>query len=375
MKQYKFRLPSLGADMTQAKIIKWYVEPGDSIQKGQIIVHFETEKASFDAESFHSGTLKELLVKPGEQKAVGELLAIIETEEEVTDAASPAERSSHPAPSIEQESIPSKARVSRTKAARAAPATRRLAAELGVDIETIAASGKGGIVTPADVEAALRSAKQETMKGITARLMSKSKQEIPHYYLETEIVLTQVLKELEQFNESVEPSARVLPAAVLLRAVARAAAESPDLNGIWQNGEFTALPTVDLGVAIALKQGGLIAPTIPAAEKLSLTEMMLSLNQLTQRVRRGTLLSSDMKSPSLTVTSLGDLGAHKVFGVIYPPQVALVGFGRIHQRPTCENGNVVVGKVVVMTLSADHRASDGIRGSLFLEKVVKHLTI
>lgn len=371
MGEYKFRLPSLGADMTQAKIVQWYVKPGDSIQKGQLILHMETEKASFDAESFHSGTLKEILVQEGTQKSVGELLAIIETDEEVVDVAP---FTSIPS-TVEPESVSPKAFAPRSGTTRAAPATRQLAAQLGVDIETITASGKGGIITPEDVKGAVGSSRQDAMQRITARLMSRSKHEIPHYYLETEILLTRILKSLEEFNETAEPSARVLPAAVLLKAVARAAAESPSFNGTWVKERFTPSPSVDLGVAISSKMTGLIAPTIPSAEKLSLSEMMHCLSELTSRVRQGNLLSSDMKSPSLTVTSLGDLGAQRVFGVIYPPQVALVGFGSIHEKPVCENGSVVTGKVVNMSLSADHRVSDGLQGSLFLGKVVKHLSI
>jgi pyruvate dehydrogenase E2 component (dihydrolipoamide acetyltransferase) len=198
--------------------------------------------------------------------------------------------------------------------------------------------------------------------------MSRSKREIPHYYLATTIDLSRSLGWLTDANAARPVTERVLPAALLLKATALAAHEVPSMNGTWEDA-FRPSPSVHLGVAVALRGGGLVAPAIHDADRLSIDALMAALRDLVQRARAGGLRSSEMSDPTITVTNLGDQGVEDVFGVIYAPQVALVGFGKIVERPWASCGLLGVRPVVRATLSADHRVSDGHDGGRFLATI------
>ena len=204
---------------------------------------------------------------------------------------------------------------------------------------------------------------------IGAAAMSRSKREIPHYYLSTTIDLAAATDWMHEHNRHCPVAERLVPAALLLKAAARAAREVPQLNGFWTDGGFHPATAVHLGVAIALHGGGLIAPALHDADTLPLPEVMARLKDLTWRARSGRLRASQTTDPTLTVTSLGDQGVEAVFGVIYPPQVALVGFGRVTARPCAVGGLLGVRPAVTATLSADHRASDGAVGARYLAAV------
>jgi pyruvate dehydrogenase E2 component (dihydrolipoamide acetyltransferase) len=203
------------------------------------------------------------------------------------------------------------------------------------------------------------------MRHAIGELMARSKREIPHYYLATTIDLAAATAWLAERNAQRPVTERLLPAALLLKATALAAKQVPALNGFWGAG-FQAAPAVHLGVAVSLRGGGLVAPAIHDTDALTVDELMAALRDLVERARAGRLRSSEMSDPTLTVTNLGDRGAEEVYGVIYPPQVALVGFGTITERPWAANGLLGVRATVRATLAADHRASDGHEGSRFL---------
>jgi pyruvate dehydrogenase E2 component (dihydrolipoamide acetyltransferase) len=192
--------------------------------------------------------------------------------------------------------------------------------------------------------------------------VSRSNREIPHYYLETEIDLSKPLQWLKEENRKRSMRERILPVALLVKATALALREVPELNGFWQNDQLEVRQDIHIGFAVALRQGGLIAPAV-----------MQRLADLIERTRGGHLRSSELTDATVSVTSLGDRGVRTVYGVIYPPQVALVGFGRISERPWAENGLLGVRRCVTATLAADHRATDGHQGALFLEALTRHL--
>jgi pyruvate dehydrogenase E2 component (dihydrolipoamide acetyltransferase) len=265
---------------------------------------------------------------------------------------------------------------------RASPLARRLAGEHGVDLTLVKGSGPDGAVIGADLgpvaeapEVApptrlgrARADRQKAMRHAIGELMTRSKREIPHYYVATTIDVGDALGRLTAQNALRPVTERVLPAAVLLRAVALAAREVPELNGFW-DGELRRADHVHLGVAVGLRGGGLVAPAIHDADRLSLDELMVALRDLVERARAGRLRSSEMSDPTITVTNLGDQGAEEVLGVIYPPQVALVGFGRIVERPWAAGGMLGVRPTVRATLAGDHRATDGHAGSRFLATI------
>jgi pyruvate dehydrogenase E2 component (dihydrolipoamide acetyltransferase) len=203
--------------------------------------------------------------------------------------------------------------------------------------------------------------------------MSRSKREIPHYYLTEPIPMARALGWLARENEKRAVTERLLMGVVQLKAVALALAKAPELNGFWIDGGFKPGAGVHVGVAISIRQGGLISPAIHDVDRKSLGELMRDLSDLVARARAGSLRSSEMSDPTITVTNLGETGAESVLGVIYPPQVALVGFGRIDARPWVEEGSVRVMPVTIASLSADHRASDGMRGARFLAELRERL--
>jgi pyruvate dehydrogenase E2 component (dihydrolipoamide acetyltransferase) len=270
---------------------------------------------------------------------------------------------------------------------RVSPVAQRVAAARGVDIAALAGTGPRGVVTRADVERAaevragaaaqpsappagtVAAGRQAAMRQAIAAAMTRSNREIPHYYLATDIDVSGAFRWLEGENLKRPLEERVLPAALLLKAIALGLRDAPELNGYWQDGAFRPAPAIHLGIAISLRGGGLVAPAIHDAAALPLGELMHALHDLVRRARTGTLRSSELTDATITVTNLGDQGVRTVFGVIYPPQVALVGVGTVSERPWAERGMIGARAVVTMTLAADHRASDGHRGALFLAAV------
>ena len=212
--------------------------------------------------------------------------------------------------------------------------------------------------TSPDPKAAMRTA--------IANLMSRSNAEIPHYYVSHTMDLGSALAWLEAHNAELPAARRVLPAALFLRATVLAAREVPELNGHWIDGALIRSERVDLGVAVATRGGGLVTPALPDVGEMPIDELMAALVDLVGRARRGKLRQGQMAGASITVSSLGETGPDALFGVIFPPQVALVGVGGIVDRPWAVAGMLAVRPTVTITLAADHRASDGRTASAFL---------
>ena len=204
------------------------------------------------------------------------------------------------------------------------------------------------------------------MRRVIAAAMARSKREIPHYYLSTSIDMRRSLDWLGAENAKRAVTKRLLYSALLIRAVALALRSTPELNGFWIDDGFQASEGIHIGVAISLRQGGLINPALHDVDKKHLDELMENMLDLVNRARTGHLRSSELSDGTITVTNLGEQGVETVFGVIYPPQVALVGFGKITERAVASNGMVGARPMIDATLAADHRVSDGHRGGRFL---------
>ena len=268
---------------------------------------------------------------------------------------------------------------------------------LGLDLAGVTGTGPGGAITLDDVQTAARAARPAeaepaaaatapreaarpsaadralAMRGAIAAAMARSKRDIPHYYLAVDIPLLRLQQWLAAHNAPRPVTGRVLMAVPLLKAVALALRRFPDLNGHHVDGAFVPAAGIHPGVAISLRQGGLIAPAIHDADALGIDELMRQLADLVARARALTLRSSEMTDATITVTNLGEQGVELVQGIIYPPQVALVGFGRVSDRPWVDGGQLIVAPVVTASLAADHRASDGHRGALFLNEISRLL--
>jgi len=276
--------------------------------------------------------------------------------------------------------------VAPTPGPRSSPLARRLAADAGVDVSMLAGSGPGGAVIARDLAATVPvpesistpaqpisplgpSDRQAKLRKAIGALMARSKREIPHYYLSSTIDLSAASSWLGEANMARSVQNRLVLPVLLIKATARAVAKVPEMNGFFVDDAFTPSEAVHVGVAVSLRSGGVVAPAIHDAATLTLDDLMGRLRDLVGRARAGVLRSSEMSDPTITVTNLGDLGVESVFGVIYPPQVALVGFGQATERAVAKGGLIGARPCVTATLSADHRVSDGHRGGRFLSEI------
>ncbi len=373
-----FRMPSLGADMEEGKLVEWMIEPGQHVAHGDIVAVVETVKGAVEIEVFEDAEVKRLLVALGETVEVGTPIAELDVEgapepEAAPAAERPAPAAERPAPAPAAPPAAAPTAAAPAAAARVSPAARAAARERGVDLSAVTGSGPGGAIVLGDVEAAVAEARPEVspleaLRQAIGQSMARSKREIPHYYLAHHIDVTPATEWLAATNEGREPDRRLLLGALFVKAVAVAARANPNLNGHYE-GAFKPSEAVHVGVAVALRGGGLTAPAIHDADTLDLDETMARMRDLIGRARAGRLRASEMADPTITVTSLGDRGVEAMTAVIMPPQVAIVAFGTPLVRPFVHDGAVVPRTVVSVTLSADHRVSDGRLGSRFLSAV------
>jgi pyruvate dehydrogenase E2 component (dihydrolipoamide acetyltransferase) len=374
----EFRMPSLGSDMESGTLVEWLKHPGDSVRRGDIVAVVETQKGAIEVEIFADGVMGAQLVPLGTTVPVGTPLAIVEDKGRVP-----------PQPMVKppvREAIVAKPIVAPRPAPgigiRASPAARKKAAERRLDLAGVTGTGPGGAITLQDVEQAAVQPKEKIRRGLDldkmreaiAAAMAHSKREIPHYYLATEIDMTRVTAWLEKTNEVRPPSERLLTTVLTLKATALAACKYPAFNGSFTApAGFTPSKAIHAAPAIAIRGGGLVAPAIHDCDRKDLNSLMAHLRDLVARARVGRLRSSEISDPTITVSSLGERGVDSLLGVIYPPQVAIVGFGRVVRRPVAIGDDVKVRPAMTATLAADHRVSDGHLGSLFLNEIANLL--
>lgn len=379
----EFVMPALGADMSAGRLIAWRKSAGDVVARGDIIAEVHTDKADIEVEVFTSGVIERLLVEPGAAVPVGTPLALIRE-----NGKAPAEEQPSPA-------APETAHV------LISPSAKHLAEELGVDLATIRGSGPGGRVQRHDIEQAAAAAaapvapappapppapvapaapapaapapapaeadeRQAAMRRAIAAAMARSKREAPHFYLGETIDLSRTVAWLAQENVRRPVPDRLIHGVLLLKAVALALREVPELNATWKGDQVVQGDGIHLGIAIFLRGGGLVAPAIHDADRQSIDELMRSFRDLVTRARAWSLRSSELSDPTITVTSLGERGAESVLPIIFPPQVAIVGFGRLVERPWISEGQILPCPLVQATLAADHRVTDGHRAGAFL---------
>jgi pyruvate dehydrogenase E2 component (dihydrolipoamide acetyltransferase) len=373
-----FLMPSLGADMEAGTLIEQAIAPGQPVSRGDIIAVVETQKGAIEIECYESGTVTEWLVAIGERVPVGTPLARIDTGE----AAEPVAAASKPVPPpepVEMEQALKPLPVSTGARVLASPAARRLAAKEGVDISALPVT-PGQPIRHADVAAHLKAAPDpepqtglSAMRQAIAAAMSRSKREIPHFYLTHQVDLTALTEFIAEVNAGRAPDERLLPPVFYLRAMARALLKYPEFNGHFEKGTFTPAGVANIGLAIALRGGGLVAPALFGVSAQERDELMAQMRDLIGRVRAGRFKARELSEATITLTSLGDRGVDGLFGVIYPPQVAIVGIGTPALRPWVVAGEVVSRQIATLTLAADHRVGDGHRGALFLRAIDRFL--
>ena len=388
----EFVMPTLGADMSAGTLIRWRKAPGEHVERGDVIADVETDKATIEVEVWAEGVIEKLLVDEGVKVPVGTPLALISG----NGAAPPPAAEAAPAPGAQP--APEMPAPPAAPAAAAvehrllvSPSAKHLADELGIDLAVVTGTGPGGRIQRRDVEQASVVAKevspapaveptpevaptpstegedrQAAMRRAIAASMARSKREIPHFYLWATIDMTTAVRWLQDENEQRAVTDRLLPGVLTVKATALALRQVPELNQLWQGESAVPSEPIHVGVAIALRGGGLVAPAIHDTDQLSLDELMKAFRDLTSRARAGRLRSSEYSDPTITVTSLGERGVEGVLPVIFPPQVAIVGFGTMIDRPLAHDGQLLVCPSVTATLAADHRVTDGHRAAHFL---------
>jgi pyruvate dehydrogenase E2 component (dihydrolipoamide acetyltransferase) len=374
----EFRLPALGADMEAGTVVEWRIEPGSTVKRGDVVAVVETDKGAIDVEIFMDGVVREIVVPAGARVPVGTPLARVETSigEAHARPAAPAPAAAGAGPKV-------------------SPAARRRARELAVDVALLHGTGPGGAITLEDVERADAGAAvtppssphasvtspappaagaRAAMRDAIASAMARSKREIPHYYLTTTVDVSPAVDWLAAHNAAAPVTARLLFPALLIKAVALACTELGGFSGFHVDGRYERGPAVHVGVAVALRGGGLVAPAILDTATKPLDTLMREFRDLVTRARAGRLRASELSAPTIVLTSLGDdapIGT--VLPIIQPPQVAIVGAGSISDRPWVVDGAVVPRKTLSLSLGADHRVTDGRLGAQFLARVAARL--
>ncbi len=426
----KFVMPSLGADMAAGTLGKWVVAVGDRVAHGDIIAEVETDKGTIEVEVFNSGVVEALLVEEGEKVPVGTPLAEIGQAGTAAESvplsvpAPAAESASVPAPVSVPASVSAgimtlgggadldgpmatpavrrraheldvplqglsgtgeHGRITREDVEQAAvaevqppsgdrvrisPYARQLARQRQIDFTDVRGTGPEGAITARDLEGAPAKASAESpkerMQRAIAAAMTRANDEIPHYYVEHAIDMGTALEWLREKNQTLSVNERLVSGVLLVRSVARALRKHPQLNATWQGQEVIRGDGFHVGLAVSLRGGGLVAPALRDTDQGSLSELMARMTDLVTRARAGALRSSEMTSATITLTSLGERGVESVTPIIFPPQVAIVGFGAILTRPWVVDDQIVARPVVRVTLGADHRVSNGHQGARFL---------
>ncbi len=388
----EFLMPSLGADMEDGTLVEQLVAPGDPVHRGDIIAAVETQKGAIEIEIFEEGFLEKWLVPIGTTVAVGTPIAVIRASDEpdapqpvdpappgspqeVPDTPDPVAPPAPPeAPVLPPEPPPAPPPELRAGGRqRVSPAARRRAARTGFDLARL---GTDRIISLEDIPDAKADAGPEplsAMRQAISAAMTRSKREIPHYYLSDRIDLTHAEDFISAHNADLPPEDRLALGVLYVRAVALAAKQFSDFNGLFENDHFSPSADVHVGMAINLRSGGLVAPALHDATEGDLPALMARLKDLVARVRQGRFRARELSDPTITLTSLGDRGVTGITGVIFPPQVAIVGIGTPTLQPAVIDGGVQPRSIAQITLAADHRVSDGHNGAKFLRAIIKHL--
>lgn len=397
----EFKMPSLGADMDAGTLVEWMKKPGDRVQRGDAVAAVETQKGAIEIEAFESGVLQEIRVQIGQQVAVGTVLAIIASETEVAGVAAvaaPAATSTAAQPvvtAVPPPTVPTAptapaqpaqpASGAMPAAAKFTPAALRRAQELGLDLAALRPAADG-VIGLREVDAAraqhaaaiapappARGAKPgldlDEMRKAIAAAMARSWREIPHYFVGSTLDLSPMLDWLQRENAQRAVPQRLHYAVPLIKATALALKASPNLNGHHGEHGFEPSAHVHVGIAIAMRGGGLIAPAILDTDMLDLDTLMARLNDLVARVRGGRLRSSELSASTATLTNMGEDTVDTVQPVIYPPQVAIIGCGQIVERAWAQDDSLSVRRTMTITVGGDHRVNDGRSAAKFLRRL------
>jgi len=387
---HDLKMPSFGADMAKGILLEWLVKEGQQIKRGDLLATIETHKGAMDLDVFEDAIVEKLLLEEGQQVTVGTPIAQLRSLKNASPTEQLAAQTSPPLAPINNTPATDKRHFTKTQQSTsdfvlASPAARQLAAKQQLSLASLSANNNNKIVTLTMVEATLtipnkkkeskRAFDTDAMRQEISDTVSRSKREIPHYYLSQPLDITALEQYLHAHNANLPVESRILLAAPLLCAIAQTLLKNKQLNGEYREDTFFPGNTVNLANAINLRGGGLLMPVIRDAQKLTPPLLMDVLKQQVSAARTASLRVSELTAATCSVTSIGDRGAQQMFAVIYPPQVAIIALGSAHQQAMVVDGKIQIRSIIEASLAADHRVSDGHIGARFLYQLNQQLQI
>lgn len=373
-------MPQMGYDMQEGTIVSWKKKEGDSIERGEVLVEIETEKAVVEMDVPTAGVVGKLVVEEGATVPVGQPIAIITqpgepvpevAAPEAEEAAAPAAETPPPAgktPPAATSEAPAAGRV------RASPIARRLAKEKGIDLSLVRGTGPGGRVAEADVrafeEAPAPAGKPQRvqlsrMRLAIGRRTADSKRQAPHFYVSVSVEMDRALEMRQELNESPGEEEHITVNDLIIKAATQALTRFPNLNSTFEDDHLLVYPDINIGIVLAVGQG-LIVPAIPQAQEKSLAQISRLAKDLLGRAREGTLKPEEYGGATFAVSNLGMFDVDEFIAVIMPPNSAMLGIGSIRPQPVVRDGQVVVRQMMKATLSVDHRVTDGVEAAKYL---------
>jgi len=398
-------MPKLGFDMAEGKLVRWLRAEGEAVEKGQVLAEIETDKATVEVEAAASGTVRRLLVTEGTSVPVGTAIAVIGAPDEPLEGIAPAPTAQAPlaappsrpktapaAPPAAPLAAPAPGPGPAAEAApepegdgrlpggrRASPLARRLAGEKGIRLSEIAGSGPGGRVTKRDVEASLggkakafapaaetESVPQGRLRAIIGRRMSQSKQQAPHFYVTSEIDAGPMLSFREEINAVLPEDGKISINDIIVRASALTLGKFRNLNASLQGDEVVRHGPVNIGVAVALDEG-LLTVVARDADRKPLQDLGREIREMVARARQGRVKPEDIEGSTFSVSNMGMYDVDHFIAIINPPEAAILAIGSVREVPVVRDGQLAPGKRMKLTLSADHRLTDGVEAARFLQ--------
>ena len=401
-------MPRLSDTMEEGTVAKWNKKVGDPVKEGDILAEIETDKATMEFESFYSGTLLYIGLEEGQSAAVDSVLAAIGKEDtdpeavkaaigssvvSVSQAEEPkaevvsaavAEQKQTPKPDLVVPQSPIVANENHNGRLIASPLAKKLAEEKGISLQQVKGSGDGGRIIkrdienfkvsaggfaivsgPKGVESVIELANSSMRKSIAKRL-SASKFSAPHYYLGVELNMDNAIAFRQQFNTL--PDTKISFNDIILKAVALALKEHPQVNSQWFDDKVVQNHHVHLGVAIAVEDG-LVVPVLKFTDEMDLRQIGVTVKDYALRARDKKLTPAEMEGSTFTVSNLGMFGIQEFTSIINQPNSAILSVGAIEKKPVVKQDAVVIGNTMKLTLACDHRTVDGAAGAQFLQSL------
>lgn len=389
-------MPKLGFDMAEGTLVEWLKKPGDPVAEGEVIAIIETDKANVEVTSFKAGVLRQHLVEAGTAAPVGTPIAVIGAADEAIDLAAlgvtPAAALQKPPLPEKQVALPPEP-AGRVGPVLASPVARRMADELGVDIRQVQGSGPGGRIIKRDIEAYFKKHEQPQkaapppipipshpptpedyraepltpMRQTIARRMTESKQQAPHFYITMEVDMEAALALRQQLNELLPPSEAISLNDMLIKAAAVALKQFPNINASFAGNEIRIYNHINIGIAVA-REAGLVTTVLRDCDQKSLAQIARESRESIARAREGRMRADEMVGATLNISNLGMFGVQDFVAIISPPQAAVLAIGAVQKIPVVNAaGQIVAGTRMKVTISADHRVTDGAEAARFLQ--------